>query len=169
MTRQGTRREKPCKALRRYPHSDKVEGLSRRMLSRDENEEDKVIFKGWARMALPLQAFNVVEVRKPNVGQNKPASVKADILLDTKRMSLPVLSCGVRACAFLRLGWSSIYVSSVAGVRKAMWANVSQHVSRQTSCRQTPHVPPAIQNPCTLDTVRCVGCDLFCADPLEPA
>jgi len=59
---------------------------------RDENEEDKVVFKGWARMALPLQAFNVVEVRKPNVGQNKPASVKADILLDTKREAL-LLPC----------------------------------------------------------------------------
>ena len=43
-----------------------------------------MVFKGWARMALPVQAFNVVEVRKPNVGQNKPASVTADILLDTK-------------------------------------------------------------------------------------
>lgn len=54
-----------------------------------------MIFKGWARMALPLQAFNVVEVRKPNVGQNKPASVKADILLDTKRMSLLAPSSAV--------------------------------------------------------------------------
>ena len=63
------------------------------VLSRDENEEDKVIFKGWARMALPLQAFNVVEVRKPNVGQNKPASVRAEILLDTKRTPLLLHHC----------------------------------------------------------------------------
>ncbi len=63
------------------------------VLGRDENEEDKVIFKGWARMALPLQAFSVVEVRKPNVGQNKPASVRADILLDTKRTFLLLHCC----------------------------------------------------------------------------
>jgi intron-binding protein aquarius len=42
-----------------------------------------VAFRGWARMALPLQAFNVVEVRKPRVGENKPAAVTADITLDT--------------------------------------------------------------------------------------
>lgn len=35
-------------------------------------------------MALPLQAFTVVEVRKPNVGEAKPAAVTADVLLDTK-------------------------------------------------------------------------------------
>ncbi len=52
---------------------------------RDENDDDKVVFKGWERMAIPLKAFNVVEVHKPNVGQNKPASVTADILIDTKR------------------------------------------------------------------------------------
>ncbi len=67
-------------------------GVTQCVLGRDENEEDKVVFKGWARMALALQAFKVVEVRKPNVGQNKPASVKADILLDTKRMP-PLLHC----------------------------------------------------------------------------
>ncbi|CAK0785152.1 hypothetical protein CVIRNUC_008358 [Coccomyxa viridis] len=60
--------------------------LSRVSAAWDQDEEDKVVFKGWARMALPVQAFNVVEVRKPNVGQNKPASVTADILLDTKRL-----------------------------------------------------------------------------------
>lgn len=56
-------------------------------LARDEAEDgtEKVVFRGWARMALPLLAFNVVEVRKPRVGENKPAAVTADITLDTKR------------------------------------------------------------------------------------
>ena len=55
-----------------------------RALRRDEDQEDKVVFRGWARMALPLQAFTVVEVRKPNVGEAKPAAVTADVQLDTK-------------------------------------------------------------------------------------
>lgn len=42
-------------------------------------------------MALPLQAFNVVEVRKPRVGENKPAAVTADITLDTSSAT-PCLS-----------------------------------------------------------------------------
>lgn len=70
---------------------------------RDADEEDKVVFKGWARMALPLQAFNVVEVRKPNVGQNKPASVKADILLDTKRAHLFTCTNCVQICGSFEL------------------------------------------------------------------
>lgn len=57
-------------------------------MCRDEtSDEDKVVFRGWARMALPLQAFSVVEVRKPNVGENKPAAVTAEIILDTSSMS----------------------------------------------------------------------------------
>lgn len=56
-------------------------------MPRDEAEDgsEKVVFRGWARMALQLQAFNVVEVRKPRVGENKPAAVTADITLDTSR------------------------------------------------------------------------------------
>ena len=41
-----------------------------------------MVFRGWARMGLPLTSFSVVEVRKPNVGENKPADVFADIIID---------------------------------------------------------------------------------------
>ena len=115
-------------------------GLRSRVPSRDENEEDKVIFKGWARMALPLQAFNVVEVRKPNVGQNKPASVKADILLDTKRTPLFALSSAVVALA----------LKCVVELKKAMYGDVSLHTTGQASCWQEPDEPPTVQTPCCL-------------------
>lgn len=49
---------------------------------RDE-ETDKVGFRGWARMAVPIEEFTIIEVRKPNVGENKPADVTADIVIDT--------------------------------------------------------------------------------------
>jgi intron-binding protein aquarius len=42
-------------------------------------------FHGWARMALPLHAFNVIEVKPPRVGEAKPAAVTADIIIDTAR------------------------------------------------------------------------------------
>lgn len=34
-------------------------------------------------MAVPIQEFTIIEVRKPNVGENKPADVTADIAIDT--------------------------------------------------------------------------------------
>ena len=49
---------------------------------RDE-DTDKVGFRGWARMAVPIEEFTIIEVRKPNVGENKPADVTADIVIDT--------------------------------------------------------------------------------------
>ena len=69
-------------------------------MRRDEEEEDKVVFRGWARMALPLRHFAVVEVRKPNVGEAKPATVTADVLLDTKSARPPVPCCdATSACS----------------------------------------------------------------------
>ena len=34
-------------------------------------------------MAAPIQEYTIIEVRKPNVGENKPADVTADIVIDT--------------------------------------------------------------------------------------
>ena len=48
------------------------------------DDDDKTVFRGWARMALPIEQFSIIEVRKPNVGENKPAGVEADIIIDTK-------------------------------------------------------------------------------------
>ncbi|KAJ8045846.1 RNA helicase aquarius [Holothuria leucospilota] len=42
-------------------------------------EDDSTIFQGWARMAQPVTAFSVVEVAKPNIGENHPSSVRADV------------------------------------------------------------------------------------------
>lgn len=50
---------------------------------RDDDDESKVVLKGRARMAHPINDFVVLEVNKPNVGENKPSSVKADIKINT--------------------------------------------------------------------------------------
>jgi len=42
-------------------------------------EDGSVIYQGWARMALPLQSFTIVEVAKPNIGEKQPSRVRADV------------------------------------------------------------------------------------------
>jgi intron-binding protein aquarius len=49
-------------------------------------DDDSVRFGGWARMASTLESFAVVEVRKPRVGENRPAGVTADLVVDTRHM-----------------------------------------------------------------------------------
>ncbi|XP_071955366.1 RNA helicase aquarius-like isoform X2 [Antedon mediterranea] len=44
-------------------------------------EDGSPYFGGWARMAQPITAFSVVEVSKPNIGENHPSQVKADVTL----------------------------------------------------------------------------------------
>lgn len=52
-----------------------------------DDETDKIVFRGWARMAVAIEDYTIIEVRKPNVGENKPADVTADIVIDTSRKS----------------------------------------------------------------------------------
>ena len=40
------------------------------------------MFGGWARMAQPIVAFTVVEVAKPNIGENWPTRVRADVTIN---------------------------------------------------------------------------------------
>ncbi len=46
------------------------------------NTEGSTEFSGWARMALPISSFSVVEVGSPNVGENCPSRVKADVAVE---------------------------------------------------------------------------------------
>jgi hypothetical protein len=58
----------------------------------------QVKFAGWARMALPLQAFRITEVRKPAVGDIKPAAVTADIVISLRTLRPEVRGREVRQC-----------------------------------------------------------------------
>ncbi len=44
--------------------------------------EGETQFSGWARMALPIGSFSVVEVGQPRVGENRPSRVRADVTVD---------------------------------------------------------------------------------------
>lgn len=46
------------------------------------NEQGETIFGGWARMALPTTGFNIIQVAKANLGENHPAYVKADVMVN---------------------------------------------------------------------------------------
>ena len=42
-------------------------------------DDAQVVFGGWARMALPITTFAIVEVAKPNIGEKQPSRVRADV------------------------------------------------------------------------------------------
>ncbi|KAJ1939405.1 hypothetical protein EC988_007318, partial [Linderina pennispora] len=46
--------------------------------------EDDVYFAGWARMAMPLSSFSIVDVQRPMIGQSAPSKVRADLSIDLK-------------------------------------------------------------------------------------
>ncbi|MBN3298778.1 AQR helicase, partial [Amia calva] len=47
-----------------------------------QSEYGGVVFGGWARMAQTILAFSIVEVSKPNIGENWPARVRADVTIN---------------------------------------------------------------------------------------
>jgi len=52
--------------------------------------EGRVLFSGWARMAIPPLSVAVADVRKPNVGEAKPAAVTVEIKFDLASLRGPV-------------------------------------------------------------------------------
>lgn len=58
-------------------------------LEDDDDDNPVVRFHGWARMAHAMESFNIIEVKPPKVGENKPAAVTADIVIDTARAHAP--------------------------------------------------------------------------------
>uniref|UniRef100_A0ABM5FAI4 RNA helicase aquarius isoform X1 n=1 Tax=Pogona vitticeps TaxID=103695 RepID=A0ABM5FAI4_9SAUR len=47
-----------------------------------QSEYGGVVFGGWARMAQPIVSFTVIEVSKPNIGENWPMRVRADVTVN---------------------------------------------------------------------------------------
>lgn len=43
------------------------------------NNEGETAFRGWSRMAVPIKEFKISEVKQPNIGEVKPASVTAKV------------------------------------------------------------------------------------------
>uniref|UniRef100_A0A3B1IVS0 RNA helicase aquarius n=1 Tax=Astyanax mexicanus TaxID=7994 RepID=A0A3B1IVS0_ASTMX len=47
-----------------------------------QSEYGGAVFGGWARMAQTIVSFSIVEVAKPNIGENWPARVRADVTVN---------------------------------------------------------------------------------------
>ncbi|KAL0096664.1 aquarius [Phycomyces blakesleeanus] len=62
---------------------DVVKRLNPRLTYPDRTTE----FAGWARMAVNIENFNIVDVARPNLGEDKPAHVKADITYDVGKFT----------------------------------------------------------------------------------
>ncbi|OXA60041.1 Intron-binding protein aquarius [Folsomia candida] len=45
-------------------------------------EDGSTLFNGWARMASPVVRFAVIQVAKPNLGENRPSRVRADVTVN---------------------------------------------------------------------------------------
>ncbi|KAJ2060129.1 hypothetical protein GGH13_006829 [Coemansia sp. S155-1] len=60
-----------------YAIRENIEDAVRRLQPNDMGG-----FDGWARMAMPMHSFNVVDVQKPRVGERAPSKVRADICID---------------------------------------------------------------------------------------
>lgn len=44
-----------------------------------QDEVGATFFKGWSRMAVPLNAFKITEVKAPHIGEKKPSAVTAEV------------------------------------------------------------------------------------------
>ncbi|KAF3577400.1 hypothetical protein DY000_02035589, partial [Brassica cretica] len=48
------------------------------------NNEGETAFRGWSRMAVPINGFKIAQVKQPNIGEEKPASVTAEVTFSIK-------------------------------------------------------------------------------------
>jgi len=64
-------------------------------------DDDRIGFSGWARMAQTIDKFAVTEVRKPKVGENKPAGVTGEACVGCcSGVRLPLMR-GAVPCLFV--------------------------------------------------------------------
>ena len=75
-----------------YEIREDIADALRRMGPHRDPETGMVKFSGWARMAVPVApgALAVTEVRKPNVGEAKPAGVTCEVKIDLSNLRGPV-------------------------------------------------------------------------------
>ncbi|KAJ0258773.1 P-loop containing nucleoside triphosphate hydrolases superfamily protein [Hirschfeldia incana] len=53
------------------------------LLAHIDNEGDTA-FRGWSRMAVPINGFKISQVKQPNIGEEKPSSVTAEVTFNIK-------------------------------------------------------------------------------------
>ncbi|CAG8690002.1 1367_t:CDS:10, partial [Gigaspora rosea] len=68
-----------------YEIRQDIEDVVKRLAPRITYPSGRTEFTGWARMAIEIERFNIVEVSKPNLGEDKPSQVKADVTFNIGR------------------------------------------------------------------------------------
>ncbi|KAK9707723.1 hypothetical protein K7432_010019 [Basidiobolus ranarum] len=68
-----------------YEIREDIEDAVKRLAPKLVYPEQKTEFTGWARMAIPIESFSIVDIAKPKLGDNKPAKVSADVTFKTGR------------------------------------------------------------------------------------
>ena len=64
-----------------------MESTLRRLKPRPSRDRTSIEFDGFSKMALPIENPGIVEVEPPHVGQSVPSSVRAEIILDVRRLN----------------------------------------------------------------------------------
>ena len=64
-----------------------MEATAKRMRPRRGRDSKATLFDGFSRMAIPIAKPAVIEVAQPKVGTDKPAYVRAEVLLDVSRLN----------------------------------------------------------------------------------
>ncbi|KAL7673149.1 hypothetical protein ACOME3_008020 [Neoechinorhynchus agilis] len=69
-----------------YAIREDLEDVISRMNPVSCQRSGRCLFNGWSRMALPIQSFTIIQVSAPNVGEDCPSNVCADVelLLDLR-------------------------------------------------------------------------------------
>lgn len=64
-----------------------LEEAVKRVQPRHVQDTKDVRFSGFSRMALPIARPNIIEVAKPKVGDDRPAYIRAEIVLDVSQLA----------------------------------------------------------------------------------
>ncbi|KAI7863636.1 P-loop containing nucleoside triphosphate hydrolase protein [Spinellus fusiger] len=70
-----------------YEIRQDIEDVVKRLAPRLTYPDRATEFAGWARMAVQIENFSVVDVARSHLGEDKPAHVKADITYDVGRFT----------------------------------------------------------------------------------
>ncbi|KAI9307123.1 P-loop containing nucleoside triphosphate hydrolase protein [Cunninghamella echinulata] len=70
-----------------YEIRQDIEDVVKRLGPRLTYPERKIEWTGWARMALPIESFNITDIGRSNLGEDKPSRVTADVSFNISKYS----------------------------------------------------------------------------------
>ncbi|KAF9094292.1 hypothetical protein BGX23_002306 [Mortierella sp. AD031] len=68
-----------------YEIRQDIEDAVRRLGPRAGSIDGATVFSGWSRMAAPVSYFKMVDVAKPNLGEDKPSLITADVTFNVRK------------------------------------------------------------------------------------